>query len=161
MALMEYKGYFGTAEVSLEDGCLAGHVLYVKDKIVYFGETLSELRDSFHSAVDDYLDFCIKVGKSPDKSFSGTLNVRLGQELHRKVAIKSQAKGVAINEWIKQACEDYAEHEGVHEKSVSIHVHHTPGESVRRTVPVKIIEPSSVAGKKEDLVWKKQRETIH
>ncbi|MFA5203103.1 MAG: toxin-antitoxin system HicB family antitoxin [Lentisphaeria bacterium] len=39
-------------------------------------------KDDFRGAVDDCLALCRKVGKHPDKPFSGTFNARVGPELH-------------------------------------------------------------------------------
>lgn len=140
MSLLEYKGYYGTAETSVEDECLAGSVLHVRDKIVYFGETFPELRENFHKAVDDYLEFCNEVGKDPDKPFSGTFNVRLGKDLHREVAVKARAEDISINEYVVRACKDYVKHDGVHKSHVFNHNYYFDKET-RTQAENKVIEP--------------------
>lgn len=54
---MEYKGYKGSVEYSKEDNCFCGKVQGLdKDLILYEGETLTELKVDFETAVDDYID---------------------------------------------------------------------------------------------------------
>ena len=38
-ALLKFKGYTGSVEVSLEDGCLHGRLLHIDDLITYGGNT--------------------------------------------------------------------------------------------------------------------------
>lgn len=53
---LEYKGYRGTVESSLEDHCLFGKLLSTKALISYEGNTLEELEVAFRKAVDDFHD---------------------------------------------------------------------------------------------------------
>lgn len=50
-----YKGYVGSIEISLEDGCLYGKILGIRDLVLYEGNTLTELENDFRAAVDVYL----------------------------------------------------------------------------------------------------------
>lgn len=102
---MHYKGYIGSIEVSEEDDCLFGKVLALPHDtmITYEGQTVSELRDDFHGAVDDYMAFCEAEGIEPRKSYSGALNVRLTPEVHSKIAMLAKRAGISINAFIRQA----------------------------------------------------------
>ncbi len=64
---MNYKGYIGSIEVSEEDNCLFGKVLALPNDtmISYDGQTVAELREDFHGAVDDYLAMCKAEGIEP------------------------------------------------------------------------------------------------
>lgn len=105
MNIMHYKGYIGSIEVSEEDDCLFGKVLALPHDtmITYEGQTVSELRDDFHGAVDDYIAFCEAEGIEPRKSYSGALNVRLTPEVHSKIAMLAKRAGISINAFIRQA----------------------------------------------------------
>lgn len=46
------------------------------------GQSVQELTEAFHEAVDDYLAYCEEEGIQPHKSYSGSLNVRLTPEIH-------------------------------------------------------------------------------
>jgi predicted HicB family RNase H-like nuclease len=103
--VLTHKGYAGSVEVSLEDDCLHGRVLFVNDIITYEGQTPAELSSAFKQAVDAYLDHCKAVGKQPDKACSGNLNVRLGPELHRKAATRAAQQGRTLNDFIARSVE--------------------------------------------------------
>ena len=60
---MEYKGYTGSIEYSRHDGCFYGKIENIADLVNYEGQTLEELENSFHEAVDDYVEFCNSVNK--------------------------------------------------------------------------------------------------
>ena len=98
-----YKSYFGSAEISHEDHCLVGQVLYIDDLVMYEGETFDELEQAFQNSVDEYLEFCQQVGKSPEKTYSGSFNVRIGADLHSKAARKASAFGISLNDFVREA----------------------------------------------------------
>ena len=104
---MKYKGYIGSIEVSEEDNCLFGKVLALPHgtMITYEGNTVAELREDFHGAVDDYLAHCAAEGTEPHKSYSGALNVRISPEAHSKIAILARQAGISINAFIRNAVE--------------------------------------------------------
>lgn len=108
MNTMSYKGYIGSIEVSDEDDCLFGKVLDLPDNtlISYEGETVAELREDFHVAVDDYIALCEAEGREPHKSYSGALNVRLTPDMHSQVAALAKQAGISINAFIKKAVQN-------------------------------------------------------
>ena len=86
---MEYKGYVGSIEFSESDGVFFGKVQGIRSLISYEGTNAAELIADFHGAVDDYLDFCEKEGQVPEAAYKGSLNVRLGSELHKRALVVS------------------------------------------------------------------------
>jgi predicted HicB family RNase H-like nuclease len=100
---LAHKGFTGSFEVSLEDGCLIGRVLFIDDIITYEGETVAELTVNFEAAVDRYLAYCKKTGKPANKPYSGTFNVRVGPELHRAAAIAANDASINLNEFVAHA----------------------------------------------------------
>lgn len=107
MNTMKYKGYVGSIEVSEEDNCLYGKVLALPHDtmITYQGETVTELREDFHGAVDDYLAYCKSEGIAPRKSYTGNLNIHLSPDTHSKIAILAQQAGISISAFIRNAVE--------------------------------------------------------
>ena len=76
------------------------------DGLVNFeGESVAELTNAFHEAVDDYLAYCAEEGIEPHKSYSGSLNVRLTPDIHTRVAYLAKQAGVSINSFIRTAVE--------------------------------------------------------
>ena len=60
----------------------------------YEGESVKEITEAFHEAVDDYLAYCKDEGIEPDKSYTGVLNVRLTPAIHRQIAMLARQAGL-------------------------------------------------------------------
>ena len=103
--LLKYKGYEGTVEYSAEDGCLIGRVLHIRSVLGYAGDTVAEVKAMFEEAVDEYLALCEEKGWTPEKPYKGSLNVRLGAELHRLAAAAAARQHTSLNDLIVQAVE--------------------------------------------------------
>lgn len=97
---LTHKGFAGSHDISLEDGCLIGRILFIDDIISYEGETVAELKVNFEAAVDRYLAYCKSTGKPANKPYSGTFNVRVGSETHRKAVEAAHAAGMNLNEYV-------------------------------------------------------------
>jgi len=100
---LTHKGFTGSGEMSLEDDCLIGRVLFIDDIITYDGATVGELMENFRAAVDHYLDYCKRTGKPANKPYSGTFNVRIGPQLHREAVIAANAASVNLNDFVTTA----------------------------------------------------------
>ena len=85
--LLTYKEYLGSIDCDLDSGVLHGKIQFINDIVTYEASSLPELKTEFEIAVEDYLDTCAAIGKEPQKAYSGTFNVRVGEELHRKAVI--------------------------------------------------------------------------
>lgn len=131
MALPElsHNGYVGSIEVSVEDACLHGRILFIDDLVTYEGETVHEIRAAFQDAVDRYLAYCKRVGKPENKPYSGTFNVRIGSELHSKAAKAAHMKKIKLNEFVKQAIQAAIDMDGVvthhHQHDVNVKLQST------------------------------------
>ena len=104
--VFNHKGYTGSIEVSLEDGCLFGQILFVNDTVTYEAESVSQLETEFIAAVDDYLETCEEIGVSPDKPFSGTFNVRIGPDLHQQAVKAAFMDSLKLNEFVTLAIKE-------------------------------------------------------
>ncbi|WP_236200467.1 type II toxin-antitoxin system HicB family antitoxin [Pseudomonas pseudonitroreducens] len=100
MTPMKYQGYAARIEYSDDDGLFIGHVAGIRDVIGFHGESVSELREAFEEAIDDYLATCDKLGREPQRPFSGKLSLRLDPQLHAQVAIKAELSNQSINQWV-------------------------------------------------------------
>lgn len=101
--LLNYKGYQGTIEYSEEDNCLHGRVLHINSVLSYGGDTVAEVKAMFQQTVDEYLDMCAEKGLSPEKPYKGSLNVRLGADLHRLAALTAAREHTSLNDLIVRA----------------------------------------------------------
>lgn len=107
--MFTYKGYTGQVEVDVEAGILFGEVLEIYDVVTFQGKTVEEARQEFQNSVDDYLEFCAKLGRQPDKPFSGRLPYRTNSDTHRKIFIAAKKAGKSINAWMDEVLQDAAD----------------------------------------------------
>lgn len=101
--VMTYKGYSARIEYDDEDGILFGQIAGIRDGVGFHADTVEGLRAAFHEAVDDYLETCAKVGKEPQKPYSGKVMFRVSPELHRKAALAAELAGKSLNQWAEEA----------------------------------------------------------
>ena len=92
-----------------KDNVFFGKIEGINGLVNFEGESVKELTDAFHEAVDDYLAYCEDEGIEPDKSYSGVLNVRLTPAIHRQIAILARQAGLTLNAYIKDALEEKVE----------------------------------------------------
>lgn len=98
--MMHYKGYYGSVHFDAESLVFYGQVEFVRALISYESTNAKGLVKSFKEAVDDYLELCESQNIKPEMPFKGTLNIRLGTSLHRRVAIAAAQRHVSINKFI-------------------------------------------------------------
>lgn len=110
MKTITYKGF--QASVEFEDGALFVKVLHIDDLLVAQVDAASAAPEALKELVDAYLEDCRELGKEPHKSFSGTFNVRVGPDLHRKAAMAAAAEGKTLNAWIEETIRQRAAAEG-------------------------------------------------
>ncbi|WP_246847027.1 type II toxin-antitoxin system HicB family antitoxin [Klebsiella pneumoniae] len=103
---MKYKGYFGSVEVSVEDNTLYGKLECINDLVTYEAKGIEELRTAFEEAVEDYIVTCEELGKAPEKTMSGTFNVRIGQQLHKQAYLAAKSRNLTLNDYVKKALEN-------------------------------------------------------
>lgn len=101
--IMEYKGYHTKVEFDVESMTLRGKIEGINDYVDFESEDISGIEKEFHAAVDDYLEFCLEVGKEPEKEYKGTFNVRISPELHKKIALCALRDGRSLNSEVETA----------------------------------------------------------
>ena len=102
--IMKYKGYWAEIKYSDEDECFWGKIEGLKNTLILFeGNNVKDLKKDFKESIDSYLEDCKANNETPEKQCKGSLNVRLGVELHNKAKMKSIEKKISINELIKEA----------------------------------------------------------
>lgn len=138
-----YKGYNGSIEVSFEDNCLHGRILFIDDIITYEGENPEDLATSFQDAVDRYVTYCKETSRPANKPYSGTFNVRVGEELHRKAAQEAYNRNISLNDYVTQAIKTLTEQNNITK------VEHTHHHNITISDPGKGIEKVWVATTKK------------
>ena len=104
--VLKYKNFLGAVHFSAEDKVFYGKVMGISDLVTFEGQSVSQLINAFHEAVNDYLELCKEAGKEPERPFKGSFNVRISSALHRKAAEKATVMGVSLNQLVQKALEE-------------------------------------------------------
>lgn len=103
--MIKYKDYFGSVHYSDDDGVFHGKIEFIRALVSYEGTDVKGLRKAFHDAVDDYLALCNEKGKTPERPFKGSFNVRIPSSLHQAAMQKAAALGISLNQFMQKALE--------------------------------------------------------
>ncbi len=96
---MTYKGYAARIAYDDEDSTFTGRIAGIRDRVGFHADTVEGLRDVFHEAVDDYIETCARIGREPQKAYSGQVMFRVSPEVHRKAVLAAELSGKSLNQW--------------------------------------------------------------
>ncbi len=99
---MTYKGYAARIAYDDDDGIFTGQIAGIRDRVGFHADTVEDLREAFHEAVEDYIETCASIGKDPQKAFSGQVMFRVSPEVHRKAVIAAELAGKSLNQWAEE-----------------------------------------------------------
>ena len=99
------RGYSARIGYDDEDGIFTGRVAGIRDGVGFHADNVNALREAFHEAVEDYLETCAKIGKKPQKPYSGRMMFRVSPEVHRKAALAAELSGKSLNQWAEEVLE--------------------------------------------------------
>jgi len=102
---MTYRGYAARIEYDDDDGVFTGRIAGIRDGVGFHAESVESLRQAFYEAVEDYIETCAKVGKEPQKAYSGRVMFRISPETHRKAAVAAELSGKSLNQWAEELLE--------------------------------------------------------
>ncbi len=100
--VMTCKGYSARIEYDDEDGIFIGRLAGIRDGVGFHADTVEGLREAFHEAVEDYLETCAKLGKDPQRAYSGQMMFRVNPDVHRRAAIAADLAGKSLNQWAEE-----------------------------------------------------------
>lgn len=101
MNSLTYKGFTARVGFDERDNIFVGRTLGLPDtvRISFHGETVAELTQDFHNAIDFYLKECTDSGREPTKPASGRLMLRIPPDVHGAALVAAQAAGTSLNQW--------------------------------------------------------------
>ncbi len=105
MNVLKYKEWSGVFEFEPEDDCFHGRVLGIRDTVHFSGRSVDELKQSLADSVEDYLEACSSVGKSPEKPYSGRILFRAPEHVHRLADQAAAITGKSLNSFAVEAVE--------------------------------------------------------
>jgi predicted HicB family RNase H-like nuclease len=106
---MTYKGYTARIEYDDEDGIFFGRISGIDDGVNFHGETVRELREAFRESVEGYIAVCAKIGKSPQKPYSGQIMVRVDPQVHARAALAAELAGKSLAKWTEERLREDAD----------------------------------------------------
>ena len=106
--ILRYKNFVATVKYSEEDEAFIGRIEGINAVVSFEGQSVSALKKAFKEAVESYVAVCERKNISEiQKSYSGTFNVRINSDLHRRAAITAKLHGSTLNAFVKEAIEKY------------------------------------------------------
>lgn len=103
--ILKHKGYVARVEFDADDRLFFGSIAGIEDGVGFHSDTVDGLIAAFEEAVDDYLETCRRIGKKPERPFSGTVYLRVDPAVHAKVAIAAKLAGKSISQFGGEALE--------------------------------------------------------
>ena len=106
MGYLLHKGYKGSVEYSVEDQCLYGKILGLKNSLIlYEGNSLDELKEDFVDGVECYLERCEGKGIKPERPYNGELYIHIPAETHSRIAMYAEKNGTSIDAFVCDSIE--------------------------------------------------------
>ncbi len=102
---MTYRSYSARIGYDDEDGIFIGRIAGIRDGASFHADNVEALREAFHEAVEDYLETCARIGKEPQKPYSGRMMFRVNPEIHRRAALAAELAGKSLNQWAEEVLE--------------------------------------------------------
>ena len=102
-SILTYRSYSARIEFDADDRIFFGRIAGLRDVVGFHADTVDDLIGAFHEAVDDYLITCAKLGKPPEKPYSGKVMLRLDPQVHAATARAAELAGMSLNQWSERA----------------------------------------------------------
>jgi len=102
---LKYKGFIASVSFEDEDNILFGKIEGINDLIMFEGESVTEIKQMFREAVDEYIESCKHFNKPLLKSFKGSFNVRVKPDIHQQAAMLAKMQGISLNQLVQKAIE--------------------------------------------------------
>ena len=97
--ILDYRKYRARVEFDAEDGLFFGRIAGIRDGVSFHADSVPALVEAFHEALDDYIETCASLGKTPERPFSGKLMLRLDPVVHAKSVEAAELAGKSLNQW--------------------------------------------------------------
>lgn len=73
--MIKYKGYIGFFSFDEEKNIFFGKVSNTCNFITFQGKSVETTKQAFKDAINDYLEWCKKYGKNPEKPLHVTIDI--------------------------------------------------------------------------------------
>ncbi|MDP8994379.1 MAG: type II toxin-antitoxin system HicB family antitoxin [Pseudomonadota bacterium] len=107
--VLRHNGYVARIEFDSDDRIFVGRIAGIEDGVSFHSDTVEGLITAFQEALSDYIETCAKVGKQPEKPFSGKVFLRVDPATHAKATIAAKLAGKSLNQFGEEALERAAD----------------------------------------------------
>ena len=104
--ILQYDDFIGSVHFNTDDKVFYGKIEGINDLVTFEGTSVNEIQKAFKEAVGDYIELCQQTGKSIQKAYKGSFNVRIPPELHKKAVQRSLSLGISLNKLVQNAIEN-------------------------------------------------------
>lgn len=94
-----YKGYTASLEVLLAEGFILGRLDGIPDTITFKVNSINDVQERFREAVDEFLEDCKEMGRTPPKPCSGSIQFRVSPSLHAAAMSVAQSEFSSFNKF--------------------------------------------------------------
>lgn len=101
--VLKHNGYQARVDFDADDRIFIGRIVGIDDVVTFHGDTVDGVIEAFKESLEDYIETCAKVGKNPDRSYSGTVYLRVSEATHANAAKAAELAGKSLNEFGEEA----------------------------------------------------------
>lgn len=103
MNILEIDGHKAVIQFDPEIGMFRGEFVGLSGGADFYADSVEGLRREGSASLRVFLETCRERGIEPYRSFSGKFNVRIPGELHAEAVQLAAARGVSLNELVREA----------------------------------------------------------
>lgn len=101
--VLKHNGYQARVDFDADDRIFIGRIVGIDDIVTFHADTVDGLIEAFKESLEDYVETCAKIGKSPERSYSGTVYLRVSEVTHANAAKAAELAGKSLNEFGEEA----------------------------------------------------------
>lgn len=103
MNVLEIDGHKAVIQFDPEIGMFRGEFVGLAGGADFYADSVEGLRREGTVSLQVFLETCRARGIAPYRAFSGKFNVRIPGELHAEAVQVAAARGVSLNELVREA----------------------------------------------------------
>ncbi len=103
MNVLEIDGHKAVIQFDPEIGMFRGEFVGLSGGADFYADSVEGLRREGAVSLQVFLETCRARGIEPYRAFSGKFNVRIPGELHAEAVQVAAARGVSLNELVREA----------------------------------------------------------
>ena len=103
MNILEIDGHKAVIGIDPEMGMFRGAFVGLSGGADFYADSVEGLRREGSASLLVFLETCRERGIEPYRAFSGKFNVRIPGELHAEAVQVAAARGVSLNELVREA----------------------------------------------------------